>query len=520
MTVPETFPGEGQLGWFYWRALANFPDKAAVIDISQAEPRHIRFRDLDAAMNRVANLLTDAGLGPGDRIGLGMSNRYEFLAAMFGAMRAGAVPVPMNVKQNVDVLAYILADSGAKAAIVEPAANPRLLDAAADVGLKFAFGDAPAGWTPFWPAVEAAAATFEPLALKPEAPAFHPYTSGSTGRPKGMTLTHHNATWLIETRQKHWPAKPEQRGLIAAPLYHKNAMTVAFKPKLRAGGSVVLMGGFNARAYLQALADYRVTEAGGVPTMFALLLEQRDLIERLDLSALQMLRLGSALAHGELMDEIARAFGVPSAQGYGLTETAGGCMAPPLDGRPVPPASVGTVMPGTEVKLVGPDGQERDDIGEFWIKSPANTPGYHNLPEVNAERFVDGWLRTGDILSRDAEGFFYFEGRIDDMFNCGGENIYPKEVESLLLRHPAVAQAVVTPHAHPTKGECPVAAVVLKHGGVDEAALKAFTLENGPAYAHPRRILIKDALPLTGVNKIDLRLLKPELDALVLPGEG
>lgn len=514
-----TFAGEGQLGWFYWRALADYPEKTAVIDVSQGAPRAISFAGLDAAMNRVANALRDAGLKPGDRIGLGMTNRWEFLATMFGAMRAGAVPVPLNVKQNDEILAYILADAGAKAAVIEPAANPRLADAAKKAPLKLAFGDAPAGWTPFWPLVEAASDRFAPLPIAPGDPAFHPYTSGSTGRPKGMTLTHRNTTWLIEIRQKYWPAKPDQRGLIAAPLYHKNAMTVAFKPKLRAGGSVVLMGGFNARAYLQAITDHAVTEAGGVPTMFSLLLRERDLLESLDFSSLQMLRLGSAPAHGALMDEIARVFGVPSAQGYGLTETAGGCLCPPLDGRPVPPASVGTVMPETEVKLVGADGRERDDIGEFWLKSPANTPGYHNLPEVNAERFVDGWLRTGDILSKDIEGFFYFEGRIDDMFNCGGENVYPKEVESVLLKHPAVVQAVVTPHPHPTKGECPVAAVVLNRDGVDEAELKAFALANGPAYAHPRRILIKDALPLTGVNKVDLRQIKPELDALELAAE-
>ena len=184
----------------------------------------------------------------------------------------------------------------------------------------------------------------------------------------------------------------------------------------------------------------------------------------------------------------------------------------------MPRASVGSIMPETEVKLVGPNGGERDDIGEFWIRSPANTPGYHNLPEVTAERFVDGWLRTGDILSKDADGFFYFEGRVDDMFNCGGENVYPKEVENLLLKHPAVAQAVVLPQAHPTKGECPVAAVVLHDQSVSEADLKTYTLENGPAYAHPRRILIKDALPLTGVNKVDLRAVGQELAELKIDG--
>ncbi len=515
-----TFQGEGQLGWFFWRAVAEHPAKTAVIDISQEAAREYSFEDLNRGMNRVASMLRGTGLQIGDRIGLAITNRVEFLITMFGAMRAGLVPVPINIKQNKEVLAYIFADSGAKAAIVEPAAGRHIIDAASDVPLKLSFGEEVKDWSSFWGAVQSASDNFEPLPIHPEAPAFHPYTSGSTGRPKGVVLTHLNTTWLIETRQKYWPAKPQQRGLIAAPLYHKNAMTVAFKPKLRAGGSVVLMGSFDPRLYLRAINDWKVTEAGGVPTMFSMLLKQRDLIEELDLSSLQMLRLGSAPAHAELMNEISRTFNCPSAQGYGLTETAGGCMAPPLDGRPVPPASVGTIMPGTEVKLIGPGGEERDDIGEFWIKSPANTPGYHNLPDANADRFVEGWLRTGDILSKDKDGFFFFEGRIDDMFVCGGENIYPKEVEDILLMHPSVIQAVVTPHAHPTKGSCPVAAVVTNRSDVTEAELKAFTLANGPAYAHPRRILLKESLPLTGVNKVDLKQIKAELDQLELEGNG
>jgi long-chain acyl-CoA synthetase len=511
-----TFQGDGQLGWFFWRAAAEYSDKTALIDISQGEPRKYSFRDLDDAMNRVASMLRNTGLQTGDRVGLAISNRAEFLMTMFGAMRAGLVPVPINLKQSKEVLAYIFADSGAKAAIIEPAAGAHITDAAADIPLKFAFGEEPEGWLSFWKSVESSSTHFEPLEISPNAPAFHPYTSGSTGRPKGVILTHLNTTWLIETRQKYWPAKPDQRGLIAAPLYHKNAMTVAFKPKIRAGGSVVLMKNFDARNYLQAIHDWKVTEAGGVPTMFSMLLKQQDLIKQLDFSSLQMLRLGSAPAHAELMSEIARVFNCPSAQGYGLTETAGGCMSPPLDGRPTPPSSVGTIMPGTEVKLVGTDGKESDQIGEFWIKSPANSPGYHNLPAVNAERFVDGWLRTGDILSKDKNGFFYFEGRIDDMFICGGENIYPKEVENILLKHPAVIQAVVMPHNHPTKGACPVAAVVINKLEVTEKDLKDFTLKNGPAYAHPRRILVKDTLPMTGVNKVDLQQLKTELDQLEL----
>ena len=347
--------GEGQLGWFFWRARAAYPHKTAVIDLSQGYERRISFAALDATMNRVANLLVSAGMKPGDRMGLGISNRWEFFAAMFGAMRAGVVPVPMNIKQATDILAYILADAGAKAAVIEPAVNARLAEAAKDVPIKLALGDAPSGWTDFWAAASAQPSEFQPLNITSDDPAFHPYTSGSTGRPKGMTLTHGNTTWLIEIRQKHWPARIDQRGLIAAPLYHKNAMTIAFKPKLRAGGSIVLMGGFDARAYLQALADYGVTEAGGVPTMFSLMLQQRDWIEALDFTKLEILRLGSAPAHGELMDELARVFGVPTAQGYGLTETAGGCLSPPLDGRPVPRASVGSIMPENRSKARRPE---------------------------------------------------------------------------------------------------------------------------------------------------------------------
>ena len=217
--------GEGQLGWFFWRARAAYPHKTAVIDVSQGYERRITFAALDAAMNRVANLLVSAGLKPGDRMGLGMSNRWEFFAAMFGAMRAGVVPVPMNIKQAPDVLAYILADAGAKAALIEPAVNARLAEAANDVPIKLALGDSPAGWSDFWTAVQTQPSEFQPLDIMSDDPAFHPYTSGSTGRPKGMTLTHGNTTWLIEIRQKHWPARMDQRGLIAAPLYHKNAMT-------------------------------------------------------------------------------------------------------------------------------------------------------------------------------------------------------------------------------------------------------------------------------------------------------
>jgi acyl-CoA synthetase (AMP-forming)/AMP-acid ligase II len=160
--------------------------------------------------------------------------------------------------------------------------------------------------------------------------------------------------------------------------------------------------------------------------------------------------------------------------------------------------------PEGEVKLVGADGREDPRYGEMWVRNPGVTPGYYKRPEVNAERLVDGWLKTGDMFARDDDGFYFFKGRDDDMFNCGGENIYPKEVEDLILRLAGVADASVVALDHPVKGQAPVALVAAPpEAALDEAAIKAFCLENGPAYAHPRRVKVVDALPLNGAGKVD-----------------
>jgi fatty-acyl-CoA synthase/long-chain acyl-CoA synthetase len=150
------------------------------------------------------------------------------------------------------------------------------------------------------------------------------------------------------------------------------------------------------------------------------------------------------------------------------------------------------------------------------VRNPGVTPGYYNLPKVNAERLVDGWLRTGDLFSLDPEGFYYFRGRVDDMFNSGGENVYPLEVENLLLRHAAVADVSVVPFPHAIKGEVPVAMVVRANGAsADEDALKRFCLDNGPAYAHPRRVVFVERLPLNGAGKTDRRLVAARMRELI-----
>jgi len=176
-------------------------------------------------------------------------------------------------------------------------------------------------------------------------------------------------------------------------------------------------------------------------------------------------------------------------------------LGPHPDGKPRPAGSIGYPYPGTGARLVG----GRDDTeGELVLRNPGILSGYHGMPEETALRIRDGWYYTGDICRRDREGFYYFIGRTDDMFVCGGENIFPIEVETLLERHPAVHQAYVMPFEHELKGEVPYAFVVLRAGAaVSEEALRQFALENGPAYQHPRRVFFLEQLPLAGTNKID-----------------
>jgi acyl-CoA synthetase (AMP-forming)/AMP-acid ligase II len=501
----------GNLGYFTHDAARRFPDRVAMIDLCGDEPREVLYAELEERLDRFAAMITGLGLKPDDRLVMAVGNRFEFIEIMYGAIRAGIVPVPLNTKQGADVLAYIVENSDAVAAIVEPGCNKFIVDIIEAAGLapRIAFGPAPEGWQDYETLLQAAPGEFEPPELDEDHPSFQPYTSGSTGRPKGVVLTHAGQLWGIRCGQQYWPEKSENRALAAVPMYHKNAMAGAFKPLLHVGGSVVILPDFEPRQFLQALSDYKCTNAGAVPAVFTLLLQHRDLIDSLDLSALQALSLGSAPVQPELMNDVEATFGVAVGESYGLTEGGPVPIGAPIDGRPTPVGSCGVAWPEGEVKLVGADGREDPHYGELWVRNPGVTPGYYKRPEVNAERIVEGWLKTGDMFACDDDGFYFFKGRDDDMFNCGGENIYPKEVEDLILRHPHVADASVVALDHAVKGHAPVARVAAPPAaGLDEATIKAFCLENGPAYAHPRRVEVVDALPLNGAGKVDRLMVK------------
>lgn len=510
---------ENNIGYWAYDAARRNPDRVALIDLSPATPREVRYRELEERLDRFAAMIIAAGIKPGERIAMSVGNRFEFVEIMYGAMRAGVVPVPLNTKLGGDTLAYIVENAECVAAVVDPASNPAIVKVcdAAPLRVKFALAPAPQGWRDYETSLLATPAAFEPPVLPANHMSFLPYTSGSTGRPKGVVLTHEGQLWWIRAVQKYWPSGVDDRALAAVPLFHKNAMAGAIKPMLHCGGSVVILPGFDARNFLQALSGYRCTVAGGVPAVFTLLLQQKDLIKSLDWSALKVLKIGSAPTPKELMDAVETAFGVPVGESYGLTEGGPVMIGPPRDGRRAPHGSCGVIWPEGECKLVGADGVESPSYGELWVRNPGVTPGYYKLPEVNRERLIDGWLRTGDLFSKDDGGFYYFRGRVDDMFNSGGENVYPLEVENILLKHAAVAEVSVVPFPHAIKGEVPVAMVVRSKTGAatTEDELKKFCLANGPAYAHPRRIHFVDKLPLNGPGKIDRKLVTQQMHAVI-----
>jgi len=493
----------GNLGAIF-TAHAQSP-RPAIIDLSdEAAPREISYAELDSTCNGIARSLVGRGLGIGDRIAILGLNRYEFVATMFGAMRAGVVPVPINIKLPARGVAEIATDAGAKLVFTDAGARalcPPGLPVVDYDGDFAAFGDP---------------GPFEPVAPGDDGVAFMPYTSGSTGRPKGVLLSHKAHVWVARSLAENRRIMPGDALLVAAPLYHKNAMNIV-KSGLSAGATIVLLPRFDAAAYIRAAGRYRVKALSGVPTMYALMLQQRELLAATDLSAVRLLTLGSAPTSDALFDTLSAAF--PQAEvrlSFGITESSPVMFGPHPDGLRAPRNSIGWALPDTEIRLEGGDSP---DQGVLVVRTPGMMLGYHNMPEETARRLKDGWFDTGDILRRDAEGWYYFVGRTDDMFVSGGNNIYPGEVESTLERHPDIYQAVVVAAPHELKDKVPVAYVVPRPDTrLTEAAVKSFALENLAPSHHPRRVFFLDALPLAGTNKIDRKALEARAAADAVAG--
>jgi long-chain acyl-CoA synthetase len=467
------------------------PTTIALIDLGADGPRSFSYADVQQRCDACARGLLRQGLRRGDRVAILAANRAEYLIAFLGAMRAGLVAVPVNYRLPAETVNFIIEDADVRLVLCDAPRAALLHHDVPRIVVDDAFESVLDG------------GDFTAVNAEPAEPALFLYTSGSTGRPKGVVLSHQSHLWVLDMRAAPVPP-PGQRVLVAAPLYHMNALSVC-QVALNNGGTIVLLPSFTARGFIDAASRYRVQALTGVPTMIAMMLRERDAMAAADFSAAQSLRIGSAPLSEQLVGQIQQALPhVRILHGYGTTEAGPVAFA----SQEQKPLSVGTAHPAVDLRLIR-DGAEVVDEGVLEMRCPALMNGYHKLPDVTRKAMTqDGYYITGDVFRRDADGFFYFIGRADDMFVCGGENIYPGEVERMLERHPAVHQVCVVPVPDELKAYKPVAYIVPRAGAaVSEDEIRQFALAHAPAYQHPRRVWFLDQLPLASTNKIDRRRL-------------
>jgi len=473
-------------------------DNLALIDCRDWDnPTEYTHREIDDAANACARGLLARGLIKGDTVAILSANRAEFLISYLGILRAGMTAAPISYKFPGELVDFVLGDASVKHIFCD-GARRNLFSANLPVTDFDAADDG---------GIESFDALLDPGLFEAVRPgekdvAMVLYTSGSSGRPKGVPLTQHGHLWALKGRMANWPLN-HHRLLIAAPLYHMNALCTCLFGHA-ASTSTVLLPEFDARHYLEAIARFKCTWVTSVPTMLAMAFMEEDLLNSLDLSSVSIVRMGSAPVSPKLWSRVEEIFpGASVMNGYGTTE-AGPMVFGATGGKPVPPMSVGRKVAEVDVKLIDKDGNEADE-GVCWQRTPANTAGYLNLPEKSAEVITeDGWYDSGDVFRRDEDGNYYFVGRDDDMFVCGGENIYPGQVEGVLVGHVGVEQSCVVPVPDDIKGEKPIAFVVRSFGStVTEDDVKQHALANAPAFQHPRMVIFMDELPLAGPGKID-----------------
>jgi|HigsolmetaAR201D_1030396.scaffolds.fasta_scaffold01188_11 long-chain acyl-CoA synthetase len=481
-------------------AAAN-PDKPAV----KLDDIVFNYQLLNDASARVASMLKSKGLKPGDRVGLMLPNVPHFPVAYYGILRAGGVVVPMNVLLKGREVSFYLKDSGAKILFAWhdflDAAQAGADEAGAEI-INVKPGE-----------IEGEIFKFDPdpeiVEKSPEDTAVILYTSGTTGTPKGAELTHGNLQSNIDTVLSMFEITTDDVVLGALPLFHSFGQTCSMNSCIKAGGCLTLLPRFDAAKALEMFGRDNVTIFMGVPTMYGAMLHDPSR-ENAKLDTLRMAVSGGASLPVELMRAFEEAFGCIILEGYGLSETSPVASFNQPD-KPRKPGSIGTPIPGVQMKVVDEDGNELPpgEVGEIVIKGPNVMKGYWNRPDATAEVMRDGWFHTGDMAKVDEDGYFFIVDRKKDMIIRGGYNVYPREIEEVLYEHPAVREAAVIGVPHDELGEEVAAVVALKEGAeVDADSLRDFVKEQVAAYKYPRYIHFVDELPKGPTGKILKREIK------------
>jgi long-chain acyl-CoA synthetase len=507
----------------------ELPGKTAIV----FGDKRFTYEQINALANQVANGLTAAGITKGDKVALSCPNLPYFPMIYYGILKAGAVVVPINVLLKGKEIAYHLKDSEAKA--------------------YFCFQGSPElpmaqeGWAGFnqtdscqhfWvitadpaaaPPIEGTAtlgqligkqpAAFETVQTQFEETAVILYTSGTTGFPKGAELSHANMTMNAIASRDIMQMKADDIHVLVLPLFHSFGQTCQMNAGFSLGNTLVLIPRFSPEAVLGAMQEEKVTIFVGVPTMYWVLLTYEDKENQFDIEAInKSLRIGVSGASSlplEIIKGIEEKYSIPIVEGYGLSETCPVATFNHLH-KERKPGSVGTPIWGIEVKVFDADNNEAavGEVGEIAIRGHNVMKGYYNKPEATADAITDtGWFLSGDLGRKDDDDYLYIVDRVKDMIIRGGYNVYPREIEEVLMTHPAVSMASVIGVPNDQHGEEIKAFIVPKPGAAaTPEEIIAWSKELMAVYKYPRIVELREALPMTATGKI----LKKELKAEVI----
>jgi long-chain acyl-CoA synthetase len=493
---------------------ARLPDKIALV---QAGRDSVTWAQLLERSARMAQALADAGVGAGDRVAFLDKNSVEHFDVSFGAAMLNAVSVDVNWRLAAPEVQFIVDDAAATVLIVGPDFVP-VLDAIVDqlphVTKFVVIGGHPDHedydeWMARYPAddpgVQAASGDV----------AFQLYSSGTTGRPKGVMLSNHNLFALLPMARDMWGIQRDSVNLVAMPLFHIGGGGWAVAGMYE-GATSVIVRDIDPAALIRLIESERITHAFLVPAVLQFMLMMPG-VDAADFSSLETIVYGASPISEEILGKCVNTFKCKFWQAYGLTETTGAVVnLPPEDHDTTGPnrhrlRSCGLPGPGVELRIVGEDGEcAVREVGEIWIRSIQNTIGYWNLPEETAKAFTeDGWFKSGDAGFLDEDGYLYIHDRVKDMIVSGGENVYPAEVENVLMAHPAIADVAVIGVPHEKWGETGKAIVVVAPGSeVTEAEIIAFAKERLATFKCPTSVEWMDVLPRNPSGKVlkkDLR---------------
>jgi acyl-CoA synthetase (AMP-forming)/AMP-acid ligase II len=475
------------------------PEERTAIVIPESGIR-VTYKSLCDQVQTMADDLASIGIEHGDRVATVLPNGLPAIVSFIAASVAGTA-APLNPGYREEEFSFYLEDTNAKVLLVPPDGAEAARKAAEGRGVPvYALEMSDTG-------VVSIAGAPKGKTAKPPSPddtALVLHTSGSTGRPKRVPILHRNITASAKNIVAHYSLTPDDVSMCVMPLFHVHGLVASTLATLLSGGAVVVPAKFNPLSFWRTVRDTGATWYSAVPTIHSILLSRAGEGRVPGSEGLRFVRSCSAALPPEMMERMERLFGVPVLEAYGMTEASHQMASSPQPPSARKPGSVG---PGTGVQIGIMDDAGKllavDERGEVVIKGPNVVSGYENNPEANAKSFTDGWFRTGDQGFLDADGYLTLTGRIKELINRGGEKIGPREIDEVLLSHPAVAEALAFGVPHATWGEEVAAAVVLKENSpTTEPELVAFCKERLADFKRPKKFYIVETIPRTATGKI------------------